>query len=109
MTDNTENPQKKVHLIKQPKPAPGEMPAAQEKPEEESLAERKKVVVVKKKVVVMKKAAAKVVAHHDLEGGAEGGEGGSGGACSGLRQSYRCDSGPGQARRGGGSPGRTPG
>ncbi len=75
MTDNTENPQKKVHLIKQPKPAPGEMPAVQEKPEEESLAEKKKVVVVKKKIVVMKKTAAKVVAHHDLEGGAEGGEG----------------------------------
>ncbi|MCE1196606.1 translation initiation factor IF-2 [bacterium] len=74
MTDNTENPQKKVHLIKQPKPAPGEMPAAPERPEEESLAEKKKVVVVKKKVVVMKKAPAKVVAHHDLEGGAEGGE-----------------------------------
>ncbi|HCO48397.1 MAG TPA: hypothetical protein DIT55_02755, partial [Spirochaetaceae bacterium] len=68
MTDNTENSQKKVHLIKQPKPAQGEAPAAQGKAEEEAPAEKRKLVVVKKKVV-LKKAQAKVVAHHDLEGG----------------------------------------
>jgi translation initiation factor IF-2 len=96
MTDNTENPQKKVHLIKQPKPAQGEMPAAQEKPEEESLAEKKKVVVVKKKVVVMKKTAAKVVAHHDLEGGAEGGEGAQ--AAPVQASTHPIDKSPAQAR-----------
>ena len=73
MTDNTENSQKKVHLIKQPKMAQGEAPAAQAKPEEESPAEKKKVVVMKKKVV-LKKAQAKVVAHHDLEDGEQPGE-----------------------------------
>ena len=72
MTDNTDDAQKKVHLIKQPKPASAETPvqpsAKPEKPDEESGAERRKVVVVKKKVV-LKKAAAKVVAHHDAEPG----------------------------------------
>ena len=72
MTDNTENSQKKVHLIKQPKPIQGEAPAAPDKPEEETPAEKRKVVVVKKKVV-LKKVQAKVVAHHDLEGGDQSG------------------------------------
>lgn len=66
MTENTENPQKKAHLIKQPKPASSEIPPAAEKAEEES-AERKKVVVVKKKVV-LKKPQAKVVARHEGPG-----------------------------------------
>ena len=78
MTDNTENSQKKVHLIKQPKPAQGEAPAMQapvmqEKPEEEIPAEKKKVVVMKKKIV-LKKVQAKVVAHHDQEDGEQSGE-----------------------------------
>src|SRR3989339_1989981 len=73
MTDNTENSQKKVHLIKQPKPVQGEIPAIQGRPEEETPAEKKKVVVMKKKVV-LKKVQAKVVAHHDPEGGEQPGE-----------------------------------
>ncbi|MGO8694197.1 MAG: translation initiation factor IF-2 [Rectinemataceae bacterium] len=72
MTDNTENPQKKANLIKQPKtraqeaephatpsPAPGPSPA-----EHEPAGEKRKVVVVKKKVVVAAKPQARVVAHH---------------------------------------------
>lgn len=66
MTDNTENPQKKVHLIKQPKSAQSEAGPAKPKPEEVSPVERKKVVVVKKKLV-LKKAQAKVVARHEGE------------------------------------------
>ncbi len=72
MTDNTDDAQKKVHLIKQAKPASAETPVQPsvkpEKPDEESGVEKRKVVVVKKKVV-LKKAAAKVVAHHDAEPG----------------------------------------
>jgi translation initiation factor IF-2 len=70
MTDNTDGSQKKVYLIKQPKPVQGEVPAAPAKTEEESLAEKRKVVVVKKKVV-LKKPQAKVVAHHDAEEGGQ--------------------------------------
>ena len=70
MTDNTDGSQKKVYLIKQPKPAPGDAPAAPARTEEESLAEKRKVVVMKKKVV-LKKPQAKVVAHHDAEEGAQ--------------------------------------
>ena len=66
MTDNTENPQKKVHLIKQPKPLQSEATQSKAKPEEETPVERKKVVVVKKKLV-LKKAQAKVVARHEGE------------------------------------------
>jgi len=61
MTDNTENPQKKVHLIKQPKPLQSEATPFKAKSEEEIPVERKKVVVVKKKLV-LKKTSAKVVA-----------------------------------------------
>jgi hypothetical protein len=52
MTDNTENPQKKANLIKQPKvksPEPA-APVAPSAPE--ASGEKRKVVVVKKKVVV---------------------------------------------------------
>ncbi len=78
MTDNTENPQKKANLIKQPKaraqatPPEGELPPATPAPssEQEASGEKRKVVVVKKKVVVKKPAQAKptvarVVAHHE--------------------------------------------
>jgi len=71
MTDNTENPQKKANLIKQPKtraPAPQEpeapAPAPAHAVEGDASGEKRKVVVVKKKVVV-KKVQARVVAHHD--------------------------------------------
>lgn len=76
MTDNTENSQKKVHLIKQPRPNAAETPAQSprtEKTEEELAAEKRKVVVVKKKIV-LKKASAKVVAHHETEPGEQEGE-----------------------------------
>ena len=66
MTDNTENPQKKVHLIKQPKPLQSEATPFKAKSEEEIPVERKKVVVVKKKLV-LKKTSAKVVARHEGE------------------------------------------
>jgi translation initiation factor IF-2 len=72
MTENTENPQKKVHLIKQPKAKPQPSTEAEEKTkaaaapvgEADSSSEKRKVVVVKKKVVV-KKVQARVVAHHE--------------------------------------------
>jgi len=66
MTDNTENPQKKVNLIKQPKPLQSEATQSRTRSEEEVPAERKKVVVVKKKLV-LKKTPAKVVARHEGE------------------------------------------
>ena len=66
MTDNTENPQKKVHLIKQPKPLQSEAVQPRAKSEDEPQIERKKVVVVKKRLV-LKKAPAKVVARHEGE------------------------------------------
>lgn len=78
MTDSTDNSEKKVHLIKQPKPVTAEKPAslastaasahagepARTGAEDEASQEKKKVVVVKKKVVV-KKPQAKVLAHHE--------------------------------------------
>jgi translation initiation factor IF-2 len=72
MTENTENPQKKVNLIKQPKARPQPSPESEEKAktaaahggETDSSSEKRKVVVVKKKVVV-KKVQARVVAHHE--------------------------------------------
>ena len=69
MTDNTENPQKKANLIKQPKtkaaepegqPVPG---AASSPADHDAAGEKRKVVVVKKKVVAAKPQA-RVVAHH---------------------------------------------
>jgi translation initiation factor IF-2 len=81
MTDNTENPQKKANLIKQPKarpqaaPEPAEpaiaQPAAPGAADHDASGEKRKVVVVKKKVVV-KKPQARVVAHHE-EAAAGGG------------------------------------
>ena len=72
MTDSTDNSEKKVHLIKQPKPVTPEKPAQSStvasSADEDSFQEKKKVVVVKKKVVV-KKPQAKVLAHHDKEQG----------------------------------------
>jgi translation initiation factor IF-2 len=80
MTENTENPQKKANLIKQPK-AKHEPEAAASTAagggtgipsgasEHEASAEKRKVVVVKKKIVA-KKPQARVVAHHE-EGGGE--------------------------------------
>ena len=85
MTDNTENPQKKANLIKQPKArplagtaAPQATPQESEDPapatpvrserggaaDHDASGEKRKVVVVKKKVVV-KKPQARVVAHHE--------------------------------------------
>ena len=80
MTDNTENPQKKANLIKQPKlhPLAGPQAAPQTSAEpvlasatgasgvadHDASGEKRKVVVVKKKIVV-KKAQARVVAHHE--------------------------------------------
>ncbi len=74
MTDNTENPQKKANLIKQPKVKPAE-PEAQPAPAPASIeaaGEKRKVVVVKKKVVVKKPVSdkptvARVVAHHEKD------------------------------------------
>lgn len=68
MTDSTDNSEKKVHLIKQPKPVTPERPAAAPIAgrDDEVAQEKKKVVVVKKKVVV-KKPQAKVLAHHEKE------------------------------------------
>lgn len=72
MTDSTDNSEKKVHLIKQPKPVTPEKPSQSStvasSADEDSFQEKKKVVVVKKKVVV-KKPQAKVLAHHDKEQG----------------------------------------
>jgi translation initiation factor IF-2 len=76
MTDNTENPQKKANLIKQPKVRAQEPEAAAPAPapahaaEGDASGEKRKVVVVKKKVVV-KKVQARVVAHHEEGQGAE--------------------------------------
>jgi len=76
MTDNTENPQKKANLIKQPKaraqeaephaPVGGGTPPT----EHEAAGEKRKVVVVKKKLVAAKPQA-RVVAHHKEEAGAD--------------------------------------
>ena len=76
MTENTENPQKKANLIKQPKVRAPEVesPAAQSpapnppRAEHEAAGEKRKVVVVKKKAAPAKPQA-RVVAHHK-EGGA---------------------------------------
>ncbi len=65
MTDNTENPQKKANLIKQPKAVPQNPEQVVPAQEHEAGGEKRKVVVVKKKVVVVKKPQARVVAHHD--------------------------------------------
>jgi len=82
MTENTENPQKKANLIKQPKTRP--LAGPQALPQEsddaalaapagtgapgtadrEASGEKRKVVVVKKKIV-LKKPQARVVAHHE--------------------------------------------
>ena len=78
MTDNTENPQKKANLIKQPKVRPQAAPLESAEPasavsvgigapgtvDHDALGEKRKVVVVKKKIVI-KKPQARVVAHHD--------------------------------------------
>ncbi|MFZ2913901.1 MAG: translation initiation factor IF-2 [Rectinemataceae bacterium] len=63
MTENTESPQKKANLIKQPKVQAVE-PVLQPVPDTDALGEKRKVVVVKKKVVV-RKPQARVVAHHE--------------------------------------------
>ncbi len=65
MIDNTENPQKKANLIKQPKTVPQNPDTVVPVPEHDVGGEKRKVVVVKKKVVVVKKPQARVVAHHD--------------------------------------------
>ncbi len=82
MTENTENPQKKANLIKQPKARPLAGPqAVPQESDDAALAapagtgapgtadrdasgEKRKVLVVKKKIVV-KKPQARVVAHHE--------------------------------------------
>ena len=78
MTDNTENPQKKANLIKQPKARPQAAPQESAEPasaapagtsaagttDHDASGEKRKVVVVKKKLVV-KKPQARVVAHHE--------------------------------------------
>ncbi len=78
MTENTENPQKKANLIKQPKvrtpevkstaaPSPAPNPSHAD---HEAAGEKRKVVVVKKKAPPTKPQA-RVVAHHKEDGGSE--------------------------------------